>query len=330
MTRIRLGLVLAALGLLAFGLAVWAAGVGSTPLPPGRLWAALRDGGTREGLILRDVRAPRVLAALLVGAALATAGAIMQRLTRNPLAEPGLLGINAGAAFGVVLVSVLAGIAPRGALVWAAFGGGALASALVWALGATGRGGDRPIRLVLAGVVVGSFLMSLTSALLIFDAATLDGARIWTAGSLAGIRMNELLGVAPWVVAGLLAALLTARHVELLGLGADTARALGLDLRAWQLAAAATVVLLAGGAVSLAGPIAFLGLVVPHAVRLATGAGFRALLRLSLVSGAVLALLADTLPRALLARDVPMGISVALLGAPVFIWLARRTHGAAR
>lgn len=331
MSPARLGLWLAGLTLACLGLAVWALGVGSLRLPPARLWAALTaESPGREALIVTAVRAPRVLAALAVGAALACAGAILQRILRNPLAEPGLLGINAGAAFAMVLAAVLAGTAPRATLIPAAMAGAALASGLVWALGSAGRGGATPLRLVLAGVIVASFLASLTQALLIYDAAALDSTRLWTAGSLAGIQPQELAGVLPWIGAGLLAALAALPGLEILGLEDDAARGLGVDPVRWRLIAAVIVVLLSGGAVALAGPVAFLGLIVPHALRLASGAGFRALLPLCALGGAALTLTADTLPRALAGVDVPVGITLALIGGPVFLALARRQRQGAR
>lgn len=306
-------------------LALWAVGVGSTSLPPARVWAALTaDTPSRETLIITAVRGPRVLAALAVGAALACAGAILQRILRNPLAEPGLLGINAGAAFAMILTAVLTGTAPRGTLIAAAMAGAAAASALVWTLGASGRGGATPLRLVLAGVIVASFLMSLTQALLIFDSAALDSTRLWTAGSLAGVQPQELNRVLPWIGIGLLAALAALPGLEIMGLQDDSARGLGVDPARWRLIAVGIVVVLTAGAVALAGPVAFLGLIVPHAMRLASGAGFRALLPLCALGGAALALLADTMPRALAGRDIPVGITIALIGAPVFVWLARR------
>lgn len=321
----RLALWLAGLAAACLLLTLWSLGVGSLSLSPVRVWAALiAQTPSRETLVITSVRAPRVMAALAVGAALASSGAIMQRILRNPLAEPGLLGINAGAAFAMVLTAVLTGTAPRGTLIPAAMAGAAAASVLVWALGSAGRRGATPLRLVLAGVIVASFLVSLTQALLIFNLAALDGTRLWTAGSLAGIQPQELASVLPWIAAGLLAALAALPGLEIMGLEDDAARGLGIDPARWRLIAAAIVVLLTGGAVALAGPLAFLGLIVPHALRLASGAGFRALLPLCALGGAALTLAADTLPRALAGTDVPVGVTLALIGAPVFLWLARR------
>jgi len=327
----RTGLCVAALVLLVAALAVWALGVGSLSLTPGQIWAALwSDALTREALVMRTVRLPRVLAAIATGAALAVAGAMMQALTRNPLAEPGLLGISAGAAFAVVVVSVVTGVAPRAVLVQAAMAGAALAAAGVWALAAAGRSGGSPLRLVLAGVVMAGALSAATAALLLYDQATLDSTRVWSAGSLAGVQMAGVVTLAPWLGAGLLVALASLRQVGILELGDETAQSLGLNPWRWRLAGASGVVMLAGGAVALAGPVAFLGLVVPHALRLLTGGGYRLIVPLCLPAGAALALLADTLPRAVSGRDVPLGITVALLGAPVFLAIVRRRTGPGR
>lgn len=312
------------LGLAA--LALWALTVGAEPLALSRVLAALVHGGeARADLLVLTVRLPRVLAALAVGAALAVSGRILQAVTRNPLADPGLLGISAGAACAVVLGLALWPGAGRAAQVAAAFGGALAAAVLVQGLGAAGRRGATPLRLVLAGVVVGSFLGALTTALLIFDTATLDAVRIWTAGSLAGQRMGQVLGVSPWLAAALLAALATQRQVAALAMGPEVAQALGLDPRAWWAAAVSIAAALAAGAVALAGPVGFVGLVVPHALRLATGG--RAGPGLTLLAGAAAVLLADTLPRALLGRDIPVGVTLAVLGAPVLVALAVRMQG---
>jgi len=325
---VRFVLPFTALALLVAALAVWALGVGSLPLAPGQIWAALwSDALTREALVMHRVRLPRVLAALATGAALAVAGAMMQALTRNPLAEPGLLGISAGAAFAVVVVSVVSGIVPRAVMVQATMAGAAVAAVGVWALAAVGRSGGSPMRLVLAGVVVASALSAGTTALLLYDQASLDSTRIWSAGSLAGVQMEGVVTIAPWLGAGLLVALASMRQIEILALGDETAQSLGLNPWRWRLAGAAGVVMLAGGAVALAGPVAFLGLVVPHALRLVTGGGYRLIVPLCFPAGAALALLADTLPRAVSGRDVPLGITVALIGAPVFLAIVRRRIG---
>lgn len=309
-------------------LVLWALTVGSDAMPLSRVLAALEPGAQgRDALVIQTVRLPRVLAGLAVGAALATAGSIMQAVTRNPLADTGLLGINAGAAFAVVLMLSFSMIGGRGGFAWIAFLGAALASALVHSLGSAGRRGATPLRLTLAGIVIGSFLMSLTSALLIFDGSTFEAIRIWTAGSLSGVRGQELGAAFPWIAAGLAAALLARRQISVLAMGDQVARGLGLHLRLWWSLTIILVALLAGSAVSLAGPVGFVGLMVPHAVRLLGQPGYGAGLPFVMIGGAGLVVLADALPRAAFGVDVPVGIALAAVGAPVLIWLARGRAG---
>lgn len=311
-------------------LAVWALSVGAAAIPIGDVLKALTDpaGESRETLIIWSVRLPRVLAAVWVGAALAVAGGIMQAATGNPLADPGLLGVNAGAAFIVVLALVIVGPgASRSTLIWAAFAGAALAAMAVYGLGAMGRSGATPIKLVLAGVVIGTFLGVLTASLLIFDSQTLDAVRLWTAGSLRGRALQDVLAVMPYFALGLVLAMLFRDQFTSLSLGVEVAQGLGQNPALWRGMSALIVVLLAGGAVAIAGPLSFVGLVVPPMARLTVGADYRRILPLAMIGGAVLTLAADVLPRALWSVDVPVGISLALVGAPFFIWQARGRLG---
>lgn len=310
---------------LAVGLlAAWSLTVGSSDISPGRaLQALLVAGDERTDIVIRAVRLPRVVAALAAGAALAVAGAIMQAATANPLADPGLLGINAGAGFAVVVAISLAGISSAAALMWWAFAGAGLAAVAVHLLGAIGRSGLTPLKLVLAGVVISTFLGALTMTLLIMDQATMDVVRLWTAGSLRNRQMAQVLPVLPWLGLALVAALALRAQFTILSLGAETAQGLGQNPVLWRLVAALIVVGLAGGAVAIAGPLGFVGLVVPHLARLSVGPDYRLILPFAALGGAGLALLGDSLPRALLATDVPLGVTMALIGAPFFIWLAR-------
>lgn len=321
---------LTALSLLALVvLALWALTVGSSDISLHRaLQALLSPADERADIVIRTVRLPRVIAAISAGAALAVAGAIMQAVTGNPLAEPGLLGVNAGASFAVVLAISLIGISGGGQLMWAAFLGAALAAVAVYTLGAAGRSGATPLKLVLAGVVVATFLGALTMSVLILDAQTMDVVRLWTAGSLRNRQMSQILPVLPWLMAALIAALLLREQFTALSLGAETSQALGQNPAMWRILSAVLVVGLAGGSVAIAGPLGFVGLVV-HIVRLSLGPDYRLILPFAALGGAGLALFGDTLPRAALGVDVPLGITMALIGAPFFIWLARRRSGAA-
>ncbi|MFE3839006.1 FecCD family ABC transporter permease [Pseudogemmobacter sonorensis] len=314
------------LGLLA--LALWALGTGSAGIGPHEILIALIHGGdSREVLLITTVRLPRMLAALAVGAALGGSGAILQMLTRNPLADPGLLGINAGAALAVVLLVTLVPGAGRSAMVPVAFLGAGLAALAVHALGAAGRSGATPLRLTLAGVVIASFLAALTAVLLIFDAATLDAVRQWTVGSLSGQGMVDLAAPLPWLAFAVAAALILQSRLAVIGLGPEVAAGLGANVALWWGIGIALAALLAASAVALAGPVGFVGLIVPQAVRLVAGARFARLLPLSMLAGAAAVLLADTLPRATLGRDIPVGVALALIGGPVFLWLARSRIG---
>jgi iron complex transport system permease protein len=315
---------LVALFCLLVALSLSAVTLGASSLSLSTVFAAIFSfDGSREHLVVTMLRLPRVLAALLSGAALAVAGAIMQALTRNPLAEPGLLGVNAGAAFAVVVALGLFGFGSAEAYIWFAFGGAAAAALVVFALGSLG-GSATPLKLVLAGAVVGTFLSSLTTALLIFDQATLDTVRLWTVGSLSGRTMGQVRVVAPYIGGGLAAAFLLRGQLTTLSLGADVAQSLGQDPVIWRALNLAIVVLLAGGAVALVGPVGFAGLVVPHVMRLTVGVDYRWLIPFSAVGGAMLLVLADMAGRSLFANlTVPVGVTMALIGAPFFLWLAR-------
>lgn len=328
----RTGLTVFWLALLAAGLVVlslWSLSVGSSDISLGRaLQAVMARGEERADIVIQTVRLPRLLAALSAGASLAVAGAIMQAVTGNPLAEPGLLGINAGAAFAVVLAISLAGVSGGGTLMWFAFAGAAFAAVLVYLLGAAGRSGPTPLKLVLAGVVVGTFLGAMAMSVLLLDAQTLDVVRLWTAGSLRNRQMSQIMPVLPWLAVALIAALILREQFTALSLGSEIAQGLGQNPILWRVISGLLVVGLAGGAVAIAGPLGFVGLVVPHMVRLSLGPDYRLILPFAALGGAGLALLGDTLPRAALGVDVPLGITMALIGAPFFIWLARSRSGA--
>lgn len=328
--RLNQGALLLCLLAVLATLSIWALTVGSADISlPRALQAVISPGDERADIVIRTVRLPRVIAAVTAGAALAVAGAIMQAVTGNPLAEPGLLGVNAGASFAVVLAISLAGQTSGTALMWMAFLGAGLAAVAVYALGAPGRSGATPLKLVLAGVVIATFLGAMTMAVLILDAQTMDVVRLWTAGSLRNRQMSQILPVLPWLLLSLLLALMLREQFTALSLGAETAQSLGQNPVRWRLIAGLFVISLAGSAVAIAGPLGFVGLVVPHIVRLSVGPDYRLILPLAAIGGAMLALLGDTLPRALLGVDVPLGITMALIGAPFFIWLARRPSGAA-
>ncbi len=282
------------------------------------------DDSIYDHLIIRLVRMPRVVAGVMVGASLAVAGGIMQGLTRNPLASPGILGVNAGAAFAVVLAVYLLGQSSLRAYMSYAFVGAAVAGAIVYGLGSMGRGGATPLKLTLAGAVFTAFVSSFTSALLISDQDTLDQIRFWTAGSLAGRNWELIELAAPYLSVGMVGALIIARQITTISLGEDVARGLGQNTVMVRLIAALLVVLLSGGSVALAGPIGFVGLVAPHVARFIVGADYRWILPYSAAIGALMVTVGDTLARIIIKpEELPVGVMTAFVGAPFFIYLAR-------
>ncbi|MEM8620107.1 MAG: iron ABC transporter permease [Actinomycetota bacterium] len=280
-----------------------------------------------DHLIVRELRVPRTALGLLVGAALGAAGALMQGVTRNPLADPGLLGVNAGAAFAVVLAIWAFGVSTVLGLVWFAFIGAAIASVAVYLLGTVGRGGATPVRLALAGAALAALLGALTRAVTLLDQATLDQFRFWAVGSLAGRPPEVGWQILPFVVVGLLLAVAVARQLNAMALGDEAARSLGTKINTTRAFSVLSITLLCGCAVAAAGPIGFVGLVVPHMMRVAFGPDQRWLIPASAFAGAALILFCDTLGR-VVARpgEIQVGIMTAAVGGPVFVILVRRVR----
>lgn len=300
---------------------------GAAEIGTGEVLRAFTDyDGSDEDLIIRTLRVPRALIAALVGASLGVAGTIMQGLTRNPLAEPGILGINAGAALAVVGAVFLFGASSLTTYALFAFLGAGAAAVVVYSLGSLGRGGMTPMKVTVAGAALAALLSSLTTAILILNQRTLDEIRFWLAGSVAGRDLTLLVQVLPYVSVGLLLALALSRQITTLMLGEDVATGLG-QRTAWVKAlAAVAVVLLAGSAVAIAGPIGFVGLVIPHIVRFFVGVDYRWIMPYSVLFGAILLVSADIAARVVVRpQELPVGIMTALVGAPFFIWLARRS-----
>lgn len=317
-------LVAALLGLVLLSLLT-----GSGTIPMGRAMDfLLGDPSARADARLRaavmDVRVPRTLAALLVGAALGVAGALLQAVTRNPLAETGLLGVNSGAALGVVVgLTYFKVTSSYGVLLWA-LGGGVAASSVVLLLVASGRAAVSPLRLVLAGSALGATFHGMTAYVLLGTRTTFDEYRYWTIGSLTGVSTSTGLAIAPLVVAGLALAFASARPLSALALGDDAARALGHRPGLIRLVVAGSVALLAGTAVALAGPIAFLGLLAPYAARAVTGPRMGAQLLLSGLVAMAVMVAADILARVVIRPwETPVSVLLALLGGPLLIWIAR-------
>jgi iron complex transport system permease protein len=278
-----------------------------------------------EQTVVRSLRLPRTLIGLCVGAALAVAGAIMQAATRNPLAGPSILGVSSGAAFAIVTAVFLGRLTAPLQYVWFAFAGALGASALVYFVGSLGRDGPSPVKLALAGAIVTALLGAWTTALLLLNQQTLDVVRFWLAGSLSGRDLTVLWTVLPFIVVGLVGGLLFGTQLNILSLGEDTARALGVRTGLVRAACALLVVMLTGAAVAAAGPIGFVGLAVPHLVRAVVGPDYRWVLPYAALVGPGLLLAADILGR-VLARpsELQVGIVTAFCGAPFLIYLARQ------
>ncbi|WP_312173829.1 iron chelate uptake ABC transporter family permease subunit, partial [Microbacterium sp.] len=295
------------------------------------VWATLQGGGTPEtDYIVFDLRIPRTVTGLVAGAALGVAGALIQAFTRNPLADPGILGVNAGAALAVALGVTFLGLRDVSQFVWLAFLGALVVTVAVYLIGSSGRGSADPLRLTLAGVALGAVLSGITTGLSLSDPDAFDSMRSWNAGSLLGRGFDVILPVLPFVVAGLVLAMLLAPGLNAIGLGEDVARAQGANVAGIRIGVIAAVTLLAGAATALAGPISFIGLMVPHVIRWTFGVDQRLILPLSAVLAPVILLLADVLGRVIIApAEVPVGIVAAFVGAPVLIVLARRRRASA-
>lgn len=301
---------------------------GSRPIAPADTWNAITAFNPAESthLLVVELRLPRTILAITVGAALALAGALMQALTRNPLAEPGILGINAGAAAAVAVGLAFFGATSPAQYMWFGFAGAAAASLVVYALGRAHDAGNNPIRLVLAGAGLSVMLGSFTGIIILAgDSRRLRNFVNWASGSLQGRGYD----VVPWVVGACLVALImglaTARSLDSLSLGNDLGNALGLKMRTTWLLGTGAILLLAGAATAAAGPIGFLGLAAPHMARMLVGPNHSRLLPFSMILGAILLLLADILGRFIAAPgELSAGVMSAVIGAPVFIALARR------
>ncbi|WP_433218800.1 FecCD family ABC transporter permease [Microtetraspora malaysiensis] len=319
--------VLAALLTAVLAGAVLSVAVGAKSVPLGDVWHALwSPGGTESDIIVRTLRVPRTALGLLAGIALGVAGALMQGHTRNPLADPGLLGVTQGAAFAMVLAIIAFGVSNLYGYIWFGLAGALVASVGVFAIGSVGgRGGPSPLTLALAGTAVSAFLYALTSGLVLVNEQAMDVFRFWQAGSIAGRGAGVAWQVLPFIAAGLVLALANAPGLNALSLGEDVARSLGRNVTATRALGITAVTLLTAGAVAACGALAFVGLIVPHLARALSGPDHRWLLPYSGLLGAAALLLADVVGR-VVARpgELEAGVVLALIGAPFFVALVRR------
>ena len=297
--------------------------LGSRSIAPDVVWDALvRGGASQDAQVVTQLRVPRTIAALMIGGALGLAGSIMQAMTRNPLADPGVLGINAGAAFVVVSVTAISGVVTRAGTLGASLVGAGVAAALVFAI--SGRGGGSRSRLALAGIAVSAALASLTQAVLTANQFAFNEFRYWASGSLEGVDMGSVAAAGVFILCGCVLAVLISSALGVLAIGEDAAVSLGVRVRLIRALGVLAVTALAGGATALGGPLTFVGLAVPLMVRRVVGARQGTIAIWPTVSCAVWVCIADITSRLVLApSEVSVGVVVALIGAPFFIIGAR-------
>ncbi|MGE7761787.1 FecCD family ABC transporter permease [Peribacillus sp. NPDC097895] len=281
--------------------------------------------GTNEHIVIQSVRLPRALIASAIGASLAISGVLMQTLTKNPLASPDIFGVNAGAGLAVVTGVTVFGISNLQVFTWLSFIGAAIAAISIYMIGSMGRGGLTPMKLTLAGAAMTAMVASLTQGLLVSNEALLDQVLFWLAGSVSGRSLDNLIAVLPYLVVGWGLALIMSGKMNVLSMGEDVAKGLGLNIVFLKLVLGLAIILLAGGSVAVAGPIGFIGIVVPHLTRSIVGIDHRWLIPFSGLFGAVLLIAADIISRyILMPREVPVGVMTAIIGTPFFIYIARK------
>lgn len=283
------------------------------------------DEAVSEQVILRTTRMPRAFIAAAIGASLAIAGALMQTLTRNPLASPSVLGVNAGATCLVVIAAVALSVSSMQALAWIAFVGAAAGALAVYALGSIGRDGLTPLKIVLAGSAMTALFASITQGILVLNKQGLSSVLFWLTGTIAGRSPDMLMAVLPYMAVSWLAAWFLSRDMNVLQMGEDTAKGLGQKTIAVKALAGLVIVVLAGSSVSIAGPIGFIGIVIPHISRFFIGIDHRWVIPYCAVLGAIVLILADLAARfMMIPEEMPVGVMTAVIGAPFFIYIARR------
>lgn len=298
--------------------------IGANLLSPSEVWNGLWGNGVEAVDVVRGARIPRTVLGLVIGAALGLAGAIMQSVSRNPLADPQLLGVNAGASAAVVTAITFAGITQPAGYVWFALVGAAIASVAVYALGSVGGSSASPVRMVLAGTAISAALLAYVTGAMLLNPSAYNRFRYWDIGALTGRSLAEVAPLLWFVAAGLVCGLALARSLNAMALGDEVGRSLGANLGRTRLLSMVSITLLCGAATAMAGPIGFVGLAVPHLARMLVGVDHRWLLPASAALGAGLLLLADTVGRVVAwPQEVGAGLITAVVGAPVLIYLVR-------
>jgi iron complex transport system permease protein len=303
--------------------------IGSRDIPLDVVWSVVTGGAmpdsSTDAVVILDSRLPRTCIAVVAGLALAVAGALAQAVTRNPLADPGILGVTSGSAFAVAIAVGVLGITTVQGYLWFAFGGALVATVVVYIIGSIGREGSSPVRLTLTGVALGAVLSGIVSAMLLADPEGFSAMRAWESGALEGRGWAGFVPVVPFVAVGCVLAFVISRSLNAIALGDDLAASLGARVPLTRTLAIVAVSLLAGGATAIAGPIAFVGLMIPHVARWMVGPDQRWIVAYSIVLGPVLLLVADVIGRVVLRPgELPAGIVTACIGAPVLIALVRR------
>jgi iron complex transport system permease protein len=300
--------------------------VGSRDIPlPTVIDALFAYDDSNDHAIVQSLRLPRTLLGLLIGAALGISGALIQALTRNPLADPGILGVNAGASFFVLIAVGYLGMTSLQSYIWFAFLGAIVTTVMVYAVGSSGRNGATPVTLTLAGVAIGAILGGVSTALTLLNPTAFDRMRYWAAGALSGGSYEAVTTVAPFIGLGLLLAAIMARPLNAVALGDDLAKSLGANIVRTRTVVVIAVTLLAGGATAAAGPIGFVGLMVPHVARWIVGPDQRWIMAYTVVLAPVLLLVSDIIGRVVMRPgEIQVAIVTAFIGAPVLILLARR------
>ncbi|MGG1517716.1 iron ABC transporter permease [Paenibacillus oryzisoli] len=290
-------------------------------------WASMfhYDESINDQIIVRTTRVPRACIAAAVGASLAIAGALMQTLTRNPLASPSVLGVNAGATFFVVLAAVMLSVSSMQALTWIAFLGAAVGAVTVYALGSLGRDGLTPLKIVLAGSAMSALFASFTQAVLVLRQQGIGTVLFWLTGTVAGRSPSFLITVIPYLIVVWIGSWLLSKEMNLLQMGEETAKGLGQKTILIKATAGIFIVVLAGCSVSVAGPIGFIGIVIPHISRFFGGMDHRWVIPYCGVLGAILLILADIGARFIaMPEEMPVGVMTAVIGVPFFIYIARK------
>jgi iron complex transport system permease protein len=281
--------------------------------------------GSNEHIVIQSVRIPRALIAAAVGASLAISGVLMQTVTKNPLASPDIFGVNAGAGVAVVIAVTVFSVGSLQLFTWLSFAGAAVAAISVYAIGSVGREGLTPMKLTLAGAAMTALFASFTQGILVLNEAALEQVLFWLAGSVAGRSLDNLIAVLPYLIGGWIISLIISTKMNVLSMGEDVAKGLGLNTALLKITIGIVVILLSGGAVAVAGPIGFIGIVVPHLTRSIVGIDHRWVVPFSGLLGGVLLLAADIASRyILMPQEVPVGVMTAIIGTPFFIYIARK------